>query len=223
MSDNAPPSPLEGLEEWLALVDQVLQGVHHALNNRIGSISAVVELLQLSDAPDMPDLNGAKTLESDLSRLVECNRVLRLLPYDRHSGEEPLILDDVLADVLAIHRFIHEVRDLPVTIVPVRFVEPVRCERSALLQVLTLLLAEVKRLAKDATSVVRAMTESDEQWVCVHFQAGAPLLADVPTSASRYAEELAATFGGTITRRSGAAELRLPTLKARRGAGRQSP
>jgi hypothetical protein len=223
MSDKAPPRPPEGLEEWLALVDHVLQGVHHALNNRIGSISAAVELLQMGDAAAVAGVDGAKALESDVARLIECNRVLRLLPYDRHSGEEPLIIDDVLADVLAIHRFIHEVRDLPVTIVPVRYVEPVRCERSALLQVLTLLLAEVKRLVKDSTSVVRAVTESDEQWVCVRFQAGAPLLAEAPTSASGYAESLAATFGGTVTRKSGAAELRLPTLKARRGADRQSP
>ena len=41
----------EGIEEWLELVEDALQGLHHALNNRIGSLSAVVELFQLGDLP----------------------------------------------------------------------------------------------------------------------------------------------------------------------------
>jgi len=110
-----------------------------------------------------------------------------------------------------------------VSIVPTRFVEPVRLERWALLRVLTLLLADAKRLAKDAGgSIVRAVTESDEQWVRVEFRVGAPLVAEAPKSGgSRYAEILADSFGGAVTRRAGVAELRLPTLKARRAADRQ--
>ena len=138
------------------------------------------------------------------------------------STEESLILDDVLADVFAIHRFLYEARDLQVTIVPTRFVEPVRLERWALVRVLTMLLADAKRLAKGASGVVRAVTESDEQWVRVEFRIGAPLVADPPVSdGGRYAELLAETFGGTVSRRPGVAELRLPTLKARRAADRR--
>lgn len=211
----------EGVAAWIALVDQVLQGVHHALNNRIGSLSAMVELFQLGDAP--PDGVGLETIAGDLARLGEANRVLRLLPRDASAGEEPLILDDVLADVFVIHRFLHDVRDLQVTIVPTRFVEPVRCERWALLHVLTILLAEAKRLARDAGAIVRSVTESDEQTLHVQFQVGAPMLAEVPASLGTYADETANLFGGAITRRAGAVELRMPTLKARRAAARRSP
>ena len=219
--DEAPAPPNEGVEEWLSLVELVLQGLHHALNNRIGSLSALVELFQLGDLPS--DMSGFDGLAADLTRLEDCNRVIRLLPADSRPSEEPLILDDVLADVFAIHRFLHDVRDLQVSIVPTRFVEPVRLERWALLRVLTLLLADAKRLAKDSGSIVRAVTESDEQWVRVEFRIGAPLLADIPVSAGgRYAEALAETFGGIVTRRPGVAELRLPTLKARRAAAHQS-
>jgi hypothetical protein len=217
--DGSAAAPNEGIAEWLELVEHVLQGLHHALNNRIGSLSALVELFQLGDLP--PDGTGFDSLAADLSRLEDANRVIRLLPADTPSSDEPLILDDVLADVFAIHRFLHDVRDLQVTIVPTRFVEPVRLQRWALVRVLTLLLDAAKRCAKDSGSIVRAVSESDEQWVRVEFRVGVPPVADVPVSRGGYADALAATFGGTITRRPGVVELRLPTLKARRAADRQ--
>lgn len=210
-----------GADEWQNLVDEVLRGLHHDLNNRLGSLSAVVEMGQMGDLPTQP--SPFNTLAADLTRLGEANRVIRLLPRDRSAGEEPLILDDVLADVLAIHRFLHELRDLQVTIVPTRFVEPVRCDRWALLHVLTMLLTEAKHLAKDSAAAVRSVTESDEQTVRVQFQVGAPALAEAPAALGPYVEQLAATFGGTVTRKAGAVELRMPTLKARRASARRSP
>lgn len=172
---------------------------------------------------DLPaDGTGFENLAADLARLEDCNRMIRLLPRDEVVGEEPLILDDVLADVFAIHRFLHDVRDLQVTIVPTRYVEPVRVQRWALIRVLTLLLADAKRLAKITDAVVRAVTESDEQWVCVEFRVGSPLVANAPAGRrGAYADHLAATFGATISRKPGVAQLRLPTLKARRAADRQ--
>ena len=221
MIQNESPPSAEPADEWSDLVDQALHGLHHALNNRIGSLSALVELFQLGDLPNDGTGSGFENLAADLSRLEDCNRVLRLLPRDSHASEEPLILDDVLADVFAIHRFLHDVRDLQVSIVPTRFVEPVRAERWALVRVLTLLLADAKHLARNASTVVRAVSESDEQWVRVEFRVGTPIVQETPTSKGRYAELLAERFGGTVTRRPGVAELRLPTLKARRAADRQ--
>ena len=224
MQDEAPtpnlPDTQEGVEEWLDLVDHALQGLHHALNNRIGSLSALVELYQLGDLP--PTGSGFDNLAADLTRLSDCNRVIRLLPRDSIVGEEALILDDVLADVLAIHRYLHDARDLQVTIVPTRYVEPVRVERWALVRVLTLLLADAKRLAKTCATSVRVVTESDEQWVRVEFRVGTPPVESVPESArGRHAEVVASLFGGQVSRRAGVVELRLPTLKARRAADRR--
>jgi len=224
MSQNATPLPpaFEGVEEWIDIVDQALHGLHHALNNRIGSLSALVELYQLGDLP--ADGSGFENLAADLVRLGDCNRMVRLLPQDTIAGEEPLILDDVLADVFAIHRYLHEVRELPVTIVPNRVAEPVRVERWALVRVLTMLLADAKRLAKETSSAVRAVTESDEQLVRVEFRIGTPLVAESPAPGrpgSRYAERVAELFGGKVDRRAGIAELRIPTLKARRAADRR--
>jgi hypothetical protein len=106
--------------------------------------------------------------------------------------------------------------------VPTRYVEPVRVERWAAVRVLTLLLNDAKRLAKASGAAVRVSTESDEQWVRVELRVGTPPIVDVPVSArGRYAELVAEGFGGLVTRKAGAVELRLPTLKARRAAGRQ--
>lgn len=209
-----------GIEEWVELVDQALHGLHHALNNRIGSLSALVELSQLGDLP--PDGSGFETVAADIKRLEDCSRLVRLLPRDRVSGEEALILDDVFADVFAIHRYLHDLREQSVTIVPTRYVEPVRVERWALARVLTMLLRDAKRLAKDASTNVRIVTESDEQWVRIEFRIGSPPVIDVPVSGgSRYAELLAEAFGGTVERKPGIAALKLPTLKARRAADRR--
>ena len=209
---------LEGAEEWLELVDQALHGLHHALNNRIGSLSAVVELFHLGDMS--PDGSGFESLTADLTRLEDCNRMVRLLPKDDVSGEEALILDDVLADVLAIHRYLHDVRDLQVTIVPTRYVEPVRAPRWALVRALTILLADAKRLARRTDAVVRAASESDERWARIEFRVGVPLVAEIPAANGNYAASLAAIFGGTVIRKPGAVQLCLPTLKARRQAER---
>ena len=56
----------------------------------------------------------------------------------------------------------------------------------------------------------------------IEFRVGTPLIEAVPASASgRYAELVAAWFGGQVTRRAGAVDLLLPTLKARRAADRR--
>ncbi len=220
MQDNALPPIHEGVEEWLDVVDHALRGLHHALNNRIGSLSALVELYQSDTKGD--DAPALSSISTEVSRLEECSRIARLLPRSPAVGEEPLAFDDVLADCFAIHRFLHDARDIQVTIVPTRYIEPVRVERWALVHTLTLLLGDAKRLAQTTRSIVRALTESDEQWVQVEFQVGTPLVAGTPLPVkSAYADRLALTFGGTVTRKPGVAALRLPTLKARRAADRR--
>jgi len=217
-ASNAPDG--EGADEWLTLVDQVCHGIHHALNNRIGSLSALLELTRLTDLP--PDDPAFRSLSAELTRLEDCARAMRLLPR-ADVGEEPLIVDDVLADVLAVHGFVHELRDTPLTIAPTRFVEPVRAERWALVRVLVLILADAKRLAKATRTSVHAAIESDERWVRIQLRVGLPPVGETPTPArAPYAERLAVSLGGSVNRRDGLVELRVPTLKTRRAADSRS-
>jgi len=209
MTENPSP-PIEGIEEWLELVDQALQGLHHRLDGCIASISA-----QLEDSP--ADQTGLSNLATELVRLEDCNRMVCLLPHDAVAGEETLILDDVLNDVLAIHRYLHDARELEMTIAPSSFVEPVRVERWAVVRVLALLLADAKRLATQTETSVRATTEANDSCVCVELQVGEPPVTETPSpSRGPYAALLAETFGGKVDRRAGIVELRLPTLKSGR-------
>jgi hypothetical protein len=220
----APPNVLDGggdgADEWLLLVDQVCHGIHHALNNRIGSLSALLELTRFGDLP--PNDPAFGSLASELTRLEDCSRAIRLLPR-ADVGEEPLIVDDVLADVLAVHTFLHELRDTPFTIAPTRFVEPVRAERWALVRVLVLILADAKRLAKTVRASVHATIESDDRWVRIEFRVGPQAVGEIPTALrAPHAERLSALLGGSVDRREGLVELRVPTLKTRRAADQRS-
>jgi hypothetical protein len=222
VASQATPTSADGetADEWLLIVDQVCHGVHHALNNRIGSLSALLELTRLGDLP--PNDPAFASLSKELTRLEDCARTLRLLPR-ADADEEPLIMDDVLADVLAVHAFLHELRDTPFTIVPTRFVEPVRAERWALVRVLVLILNDAKRLAKANRASVHATIESDDRWVKVEFRVGPQPVADIPTPLrAPYAERLSTMLGGAVGRREGAVELRLPTLKTRRATDQRS-
>jgi hypothetical protein len=210
----------EVADEWLMVVDHVCHGIHHALNNRIGSLSALLELTRLGDLP--PNDPAFASLAGELTRLEDCARTVGLLPR-ASVGEEPLIVGDVLADVLAVHGFLHDLRDTPVTIAPTPFVEPVRAERWALVRALVLILADAKRLAKTVRTSVHATIESDERWVRIEFRVGPHPVGGIPTpAAAPYAERLSASLGGSVNRRAGVVELRVPTLKTRRAADQRS-
>ena len=213
---TAPPPP--DIDDWLSLLDQVLRGLHHALNNRIGTLSALVELADLSELP--PDGSAFKAVAADLARLTECNHVVDLLHRDLAAGEEPLMVDDVLADAYAVHRYLHDVRDVQVTAAATRSPEPVRVHRWVLLRVLSLLLYDARRLAKQLDHLVVAGTDGDAEWVRVNFNIvdglGRPTEGVPKSFGGRHADALAETLGGSVFREPGAVGVRLPTLKARR-------
>jgi hypothetical protein len=76
-------------------------------------------------------------------------------------------------------------------------------------------------LANQLAANVRVVAESDDQWLTVEFRLGASAAGEIPISTNgRYPEVVAKSFGGSVSRRAGVVELRLPTLKARRAADR---
>jgi hypothetical protein len=217
-SGGSHASADDDIEDWLSLLDQVLQGLHHALNNRIGTLSALIELAELSELP--ADGSAFKAVTSDIERLGDCNHVIDLLHRDSAAGEEPLMVDDVLTDAYAIHRYLHDVRDVQVTASPARAAEPVRVHRWVLLRALSLLLYDARRLAKSLDRFVVAATDADAEWVRVSFRvddgAGGSVDAVPASFGGRHAEVLAERLGGNVFREAGAVGMRLPTLKARR-------
>ena len=216
-ADSAPPP----VQEWLDLVESALQGIHHSINNRVGSLLAVVEL-QRTGGMEGQD---ADALSSEVERLQECNRVVRLLP-EAAGGEEALDLRDVLNDAIQIHQILPSIKELKV-VVAVAVATAVRAERWALMRALTLLLKSAKSGAKAyGAAQVQASIESDDAWVRVRFrfEHAKPATegsASGSAAPSRYAQWLAERAGGTTSATDGTVELRLPTLKARRAADRR--
>src|SRR5438105_7018080 len=195
----------EGIAEWLVVVERALQGLNHALNNRIGSLAALVELYQLGDLDGDP--SEFRTLETELRRLSECNHVVRLLRRDSGVGEEALMMSDVLSDALAVERFAHDGRVATVAVTPAPDAEPVRLERWALLRVVVLLLDEITRLASGIGSSVQVATTSDEEWLALDFRVRR-INDDLPNAlGSHYARLLAQSFGASVTAGAGALSL----------------
>src|SRR5215467_3206054 len=79
-------------DEWLELVDQVLLGLDHALNNRLGALRAFAELLR----DERWRATGAATesVQKEVARLEETTSVVRLLARPRQPVGMGLIVEE---------------------------------------------------------------------------------------------------------------------------------
>jgi C4-dicarboxylate-specific signal transduction histidine kinase len=203
-------------DQWLELVDQVLLGLDHALNNRLGALRAFAELLR----DDVWRTTSAATdsVQKEVARLEETTSVVRLLARPRQPSETGLILEDVIADVVRIQSMLYDVRDTPIELAPGPPIEPVWSERSALIRLLSVALYSLRRQTRAAGGeAVRVATESDESSVRIK------LTSSVPASAlaiGEYAAATASSLGADWRTQDGSWELHLPTLKSHRGSSR---
>jgi signal transduction histidine kinase len=204
-------------DEWLELVDQVLLGLDHALNNRLGALRAFAELLR--DEAWRTTSAATDSVQKEVARLEETTSVVRLLARPRRPAETGLILEDVLHDVLRLQSMLYDVRNTPIELVPGPPTEPVWSERFALIRLLSLLLYALRRQARDAggDGGLTLTTESDERWV--RIKVSTPASANVSTIGD-YAASIASSLDAELRMVDGTLELTLPTLKShRRAAG----
>src|SRR5689334_12614851 len=73
---------LAGSDEWSMLSDELLQGLVHALNNRVAALSAFVELARFGDEEADPLV----VLPAELTQLHRVNSLFAMLPM---RGSEP--------------------------------------------------------------------------------------------------------------------------------------
>lgn len=204
-------------DEWLELVDQVLFGLDHALNNRLGALRAFAELLRDDVWRTTPA--ATDSVQKEVARLEETTSVVRLLARPRQPSETGLILEDVMTDAMRIQSMLYDVRDTPVDLVPGPPMEPVWSERSSLIRLLSVVLYALRRQARKSGSggSLRLTTESDEQWARIRFVAPVPT---TESAVSEYAASIASSIGADWGSPDGYLELRLPTLKAHRALPR---
>jgi hypothetical protein len=224
------PVPVSESEAWLAVSDELLWGINHALSNRLAALISLVRILEHSETGLDPLLDVLRREVDTLERTIS---LLRLLP--RNAGElpEPVRLVELLPDVLALHRLQSEIRDLDFQLHEQPDLQPVWIEPATLAHALLLLLSAATRIARRARqSSISIWCRGDSEWVELIIESppsptGEPLQVDataqewVPLDA-RVVERLLEGAGGRLAEnhfsgdpaRGVYFELRLPTLSA---------
>jgi hypothetical protein len=211
MNSDAPPPPQDStsLDDWATISDDLLQGLIHALNNRVAALSAFLELARLGDAVDpLAELPG------EITHLQGLSALFALLP-ERRTQAEALELSTALDDAIRLHEHHPRFRAERYEVRYEGTAIPVRAPRWALVRTLVMLLHAAKRDegatgGRDAVSVV---VRADEVTMSVRVTAAA---------ASRDLIAAAGLAGGSIAREAETLVFRLPSLAELRRRERQT-
>ena len=210
MSDDPlhPDSPAlsaAAAAEWLRLVEGVLRGVAHGLNNRAAALAALAELT--SEPAEQPAVLR-EILGTEQERVRELVRAVRTIGAS-NGDVEALLPDDVVAEVRAVLGQHPDLRDGAVRIEVARSA-PIRASRWAFRRALLALAAGLSGGTRGTPRTLSIV--ADDEWLI--------LAADASGNApSRLAAELAHHMGGEPL--DGRYGIRLPTLAAlRRREGR---
>jgi C4-dicarboxylate-specific signal transduction histidine kinase len=201
-------------EAWLAVSDGLVAGVHHALNNRLGTVSALVQLATLGEVGGM---DPARALRDEMERLGDTLRLLSMIP--RRPGEEPipLQLGDVLADALALVAQHREARDVEFAVETAPDLLPVLCPETALAHALLALLVGAGTAARETGAArVAVRCTGDERRVTVEVEPEGGAAGGAMDGAGLAA--LFAAAGGSVEATGRGTAARLPTLLAGRGS-----
>jgi signal transduction histidine kinase len=206
MSDGEQGSG--GAEAWLRVSSEVISGVHHALNNRLGALSAVAQVLEAEMGSAHP-LRSALVQEVD--RLQATVRSLTLLPRREGASAEPVHLPDLLPSVVELFELHHGVRDTDCVVEGEGAVLPLYCEPNLLAHLLlTLLVAEGERARAAGTRVVLRYSGDDARVrVAIGAEGATEDGRDAMVAALRGG---VGELGGEVAAGGGGYELTLPTL-----------
>ena len=188
-----------GASEWLALSDELLAGLVHALNNRVTALSVCAELAELGDL----EMVKEGVLQSEVARLHRVGALIGCLPA--RGVAEALDIGPVLDDALAIHSHHPRMRRVEFTVRAGAGMHTVRAPRWALLRLLLVMVDAAKGGAQEAgRDSATIELASDEE--CVRLK------SDARVNDGAYAIEMAALCGGVLLREEGSLLLTLPSL-----------
>jgi hypothetical protein len=202
--DSPPALSAAAVAEWVRLIEGVLRGVAHGLNNRAAALSALAELT--SEPAEQPTVLR-EILDTEQQRVRDLVRVVRTIGAPR-GDIEALLPDDVVDDVRAVLEHHPELRDGAVRI-EVAHSTPIRASRWAFARALLALAAGLSGGTRGTPRTLSILAEGE--WLVVVAATGsAP-----PTLAAQLARHMG---GEPLDGRYG---IRLPTLAAlRRREGR---
>lgn len=199
-----------------AVLEPLLRGLAHALANRATAIDGLAAEVAEGGTPAR---ELAAELQAEVARLLAVHRDLRAMLPDG-AAEEPLDLRDVAQEAAAIMAYWPAGSPTAATITG--DAPAVRVPRSAAVRVLVGMLVHAAAGGGTAPDV---LLDGDADIALVRVTSGEPAVRH-DAAASPWREQLdaqARAFGGAITWNVGGAELRLPTLRARRAAAPRAP
>ena len=196
-------------ELWLPVSAELIAGVHHALNNRVGALSAVAQVLEGDMDPHHP-LREALAME--VERLQTTVRTLALLPRRVGAAPEPIHLPGLLPLIMELLSYHLGVRDTECRVEGDGDTLPVYAEPTLLTHLLITLLVEAAGVARAEGTTVCLRHSSTAEWVTITVEAvgggdGEP--GPIAQRLRPWADEV----GGEISAEgAGRFVLRLPTL-----------
>jgi len=214
MNSDAPSPSSSGsssIDDWSTLSNDLLQGLVHALNNRLSALGALTELARLRDERVDP----LAELPAEIAQLQGLTGLFALLP-ERRADAEALELAAALGDAMRLHE--HHLR-LRAERCEVRYEGtpvPVRAPRWALVRTFVMLVHAAKR-SGEATSERRAVpiiVRSDASTVSVCVSTGADASHDLLAVGER--------AGGEFAREDDLLIFRIPTLSELRRREREA-
>lgn len=185
--------------EWTPLLEDLLRGLVHAMNNRVSALSAFAEFAALDD-----ETLGLGMLRKEINGVHAVSQLVGVLA-SRSETVEALELKPVVELALSLHSHHPRMRGVPCTLDQPGHVLPVRVPRWALLR-LTLLMVNAARRAGAATKTpsVAITISGDDMYVRAHVTSPEPPGAD--------AIRLAALCGGQLRHANGEVLFELPSL-----------
>lgn len=125
-------------------MDEIVRGVHHELNNRVASLSAVEQVVSTGGSMTEP-LRAA--LLSELARMRNAVSLLGRVPSSEARPLEAMRPEDAVGNAVDLVGLCHEWHDLHVEVVSCEDVLPVRADPAALQRSLLLSLVLAAREA----------------------------------------------------------------------------
>lgn len=126
---------------WFETIDEIVRGLGHALNNRALALGATIESLD-PKRPVGQQLTGGLVREAE--RLTEQLRQLRSLPFAVAREPMPLLLRDVLAAAIQLHRTHASLGGIPVYLEGSADAAPVLVPESSMIHAVLVTLSALK-------------------------------------------------------------------------------
>lgn len=160
-------------DQWLRVSEKVLKGLNHQLANRVAGLEAVVSMIHEDGEADAEMIAA---LAQEVSRLGKLLTLYTCMPAEPFAGAEPVRLQDIIPQVMELHRHHSDLQNIDVMVEHDETVAPILVRPSALLRSLLVVLASGAGNAfRSGSSVPLLLTCSgDERDVLVAVESPQP-------------------------------------------------